>query len=65
MVRRNSGRKGWKTLIRPAWRVGDDAAQDPCMQSPCRARHALKRRSRCTRMARSCRRHAFASVMLV
>ncbi|ESS41448.1 hypothetical protein P355_4595 [Burkholderia cenocepacia KC-01] len=30
MVRRNSRRKGWKTLIRPARRVRDDAAHDRC-----------------------------------
>jgi len=37
MVRRNSGRKGWKTLIRHAGRVGDDAVHDPCVHAPCRA----------------------------
>ncbi|WP_160327430.1 hypothetical protein [Burkholderia sp. Bp9031] len=36
MVRRNSGRKGWKTLIRHAGRVGDDAVHDPCAHAPCR-----------------------------
>ncbi|ERJ40707.1 hypothetical protein L810_3267 [Burkholderia sp. AU4i] len=30
MVRRNSGRKGWKTLIRSARRVRDDAVHDRC-----------------------------------
>ncbi|WP_081077905.1 hypothetical protein [Burkholderia pseudomultivorans] len=29
MVRRNSGRKGWKTLMRRARRVRDDAVHDP------------------------------------
>ncbi|WP_185500322.1 MULTISPECIES: hypothetical protein [unclassified Burkholderia] len=37
MVRRNSGRKGWKTLIRHAGRVGDDAVHDPCAHAPSRA----------------------------
>ncbi|WGS43742.1 hypothetical protein LFL97_09565 [Burkholderia sp. JSH-S8] len=29
MVRRNSGRKGWKTLIRPVGAIRDDAVHDP------------------------------------
>ncbi|MFP3501878.1 hypothetical protein [Burkholderia sp. SIMBA_062] len=37
MVRRNSGRKGWKTLIRHAGRVDDDAVHDPRADAPCRA----------------------------
>ncbi|OXI34629.1 hypothetical protein CFB89_07775 [Burkholderia sp. AU16741] len=41
MVRRNSGRKGWKTLIRPAWRVRDDAVHDRCALASHRARMPL------------------------
>ncbi|EPZ86641.1 hypothetical protein BURCENBC7_AP6736 [Burkholderia cenocepacia BC7] len=37
MVRRNSGRKGWKTLIRPARRVRDDAVHDRCALASHRA----------------------------
>ncbi|RQV11756.1 hypothetical protein DF039_25160 [Burkholderia cenocepacia] len=38
MVRRNSGRKGWKTLIRPARRVRNDAVHDRCALESHRAR---------------------------
>ncbi|RQU16191.1 hypothetical protein DF153_21605 [Burkholderia cenocepacia] len=38
MVRRNSGRKGWKTLIRPARRVRDDAVHNHRALAPHRAR---------------------------
>ncbi|MBR7961295.1 MULTISPECIES: hypothetical protein [Burkholderia] len=34
MVRRNCGRKGWKTLIRHAGRVGDDAVHDRRVHAP-------------------------------
>ncbi|RQR50397.1 hypothetical protein DIE07_03465 [Burkholderia sp. Bp9002] len=59
MVRRNPGRKGWKTLIRPVGAIRDDAVHDPGHACTASRMRALKLRRQCTRMARSC--HAYAS----
>jgi hypothetical protein len=37
MVRRNSGRKGWKTLMRRARRIRNGAAHDRCTRASLRA----------------------------